>query len=341
MSSIRLTEYSHGAGCGCKLSPEVLKQLVTAVPDHQRFADLLVGNQSADDAAVVKINDTQAVVSTTDFFMPIVDDPRDFGRIAATNAISDIYAMGATPIMAIAIFGWPIDKLDASVGKLVLDGGREVCHELGFPLAGGHSIDSPEPIFGLSVTGIIEIDRIKRNNTAQIGDRLFLTKPIGIGIVTTAQKRGHVTDADIQEAISTMTSPNVFGKFAGATDYVNAMTDVTGFGLAGHAAEFARGSGVGIELNMNGVPLLNGVSHYQSLGCIPGGALRNEASLGTQLIGGTPLQRQIACDPQTSGGLLLSVAPQGVEELSKLARTHNVKLVEVGRVTEGANVTLV
>jgi len=341
MSKIKLTEYSHGAGCGCKLSPEVLKQLIEKSGANTTYDSLLVGNQSSDDAAVVQINEHQAVVSTTDFFMPIVDDPRNFGRIAATNAISDIYAMGATPIMAIAIFGWPIDKLPASVGRDVLNGGREVCDQLGFPLAGGHSIDSPEPIYGLSVTGLINIDRLKRNNEAKVGDRLFLSKPLGVGLVTTAQKRGLVSDTHIKSAIESMTTPNVFGMHAARIRGVNAMTDVTGFGLAGHAAELARGANVAVQLNVNDLPLLPGASEYLKQGCVPGGTLRNESALKDELYGGKAEARYLACDPQTSGGLLIAVEESSVSELFVCADKQNQLLVEIGSVTAGDGVHLI
>lgn len=242
MSSIRLTQYSHGAGCGCKISPKVLDTILKSQIPGFNDPTLIVGNSSKDDAAVVDIGNGQGIVSTTDFFMPIVDDPFTFGRIAATNAISDIYAMGGKPIVAIAILGWPINTLPAEVAQQVIDGGRQVCHEAGISLAGGHSIDAPEPIFGLAVTGIVPLDAIKQNDTAKVGDTLYLTKPLGIGILTTAQKKGKLKPEHEQLAPNAMCTLNKIGQRFAELPGVHAMTDVTGFGLAGHLLEMCEGS---------------------------------------------------------------------------------------------------
>ena len=267
---IRMTEYSHGSGCGCKISPKVLDTILKSDLPSMDFPDLLVGNSSRDDAAVCDLGNGTAVISTTDFFMPIVDDPYTFGRIAATNAISDIYAMGGKPVMAIAIFGWPLDKLPAEVGQQVIEGGRSVCQDAGIPLAGGHSIDAPEPIFGLAVTGVVDTDQIKENSTAQEGDLIYLTKPIGIGILSTAQKQKKIKPEHENIAPDVMSTLNNIGTELAALNCVNAMTDVTGFGLAGHLREVCEGSNLQAVVNFEEVPLLPHIYDYIALGCSPG-----------------------------------------------------------------------
>ncbi len=330
MDPIRLTEYSHGSGCGCKIAPKLLDEIlqgqVSMLPDPR----LLVGNQTRDDAAVYDLGDGRSVVSTTDFFMPIVDDPFEFGRIAATNAISDIYAMGGTPLMAIAIFGWPIDKLSADTGQQVVDGGRQTCKDAGIPLAGGHSIDSPEPIFGLAVTGIVENDRLKRNDQATPGCQLYLTKPIGIGILTTAQKQKKLAPEHSRIAADSMCQLNRIGAELAALPGVTAMTDVTGFGLAGHLLEICRGSHVSAQVEFDKIPLLPHVTDYLAMGCSPGGARRNFESYGEQLGSMTETQRQILCDPQTSGGLLIAVSPEGEEDFHRITRQAGMALEPLG-----------
>ena len=256
---IKLTQFSHGAGCGCKISPSILSEILQkneATPD---FHNLLVGNHSRDDAAVLDLGNGEALISTTDFFMPIVDDPFEFGRIAATNAISDVYAMGGKPILAIAILGWPVDKLSPSIAGQVIAGGKSICHEAGIALAGGHSIDSPEPIFGLSVNGIVKTGHLKKNNTAKAGDRLFLTKKLGIGILSTASKKGVLKEADLKTAIASMTTLNRIGESLGALKSVTALTDVTGFGLLGHLGEMASGSGVSAIIHLENIPFIESV----------------------------------------------------------------------------------
>jgi len=305
----QLTKYSHGAGCGCKISPEVLDQMLHTGIGQPNFASLLVGNAEKDDAAVFQINDEQAIISTTDFFMPIVDDAFDFGQIAAANAISDIYAMGGKPIMAIAILGWPIDKLPASLAGKVLEGGRAMCTQAGIPLAGGHSIDCPEPIFGLAVTGLVHPSKVRKNGGTKVCDLLYLTKPIGVGILSTAQKKGLLKPEHSQIGPNNMLQLNKIGYELGSFSGISAMTDVTGFGLLGHLIEMCEASGVSAKVTMAQVPLLPQVLNYLDLGSIPGGTVRNWKSYGHKVQLETELQKHICADPQTSGGLLIAVNP--------------------------------
>lgn len=336
-NKVRLTEYSHGAGCGCKISPAVLdKMLVTKLTQPLDEA-LLVGNSSRDDAAVYDIGNNIGIISTTDFFMPIVDDPFTFGKIAATNAISDVYAMGGKPIMAIAIFGWPIDKLPPEVGQQVIEGGRKVCIDAGISLAGGHSIDAPEPIFGLAVTGTINIDQLKPNDTAKAGDHLFLTKPLGIGILTTAQKKKLIKEEHITLAIETMCQLNKIGAELSSVKGVNAITDITGFGLAGHLREVCEGSKLKAILDFDKLPLLTYVNEYLDQGCSPGGAGRNFDSFGHVLGDTTLRQREILCDPQTSGGLLVTVNDEGVDEFLRVTQENGLELEAIGQLIESAD----
>ncbi len=329
--TIRMTQYSHGSGCGCKISPATLDVILKSdLPASFDDAALLVGNGTRDDAAVYDLGNGTAVISTTDFFMPIVDDPFDFGRIAATNAISDIYAMGGRPLMAIAIFGWPLDKLPAEIGQQVVEGGRAVCQAAGIPLAGGHSIDAPEPIFGLAVTGIVALDALKKNNTARPGDLIYLTKPLGIGVLTTAQKKGLLKVEDQSTATETMCQLNAVGAELGRLPAVSAMTDVTGFGLAGHLLEVCEGSGVRASLKLARLPLLPHVHEYLDQGCAPGGTQRNFESYGHKLGHLSQRQKEILCDPQTSGGLLVTVDPTAAETFSKHARAAGLELHPLG-----------
>jgi len=337
---IKLTEYSHGAGCGCKISPKVLGTILATQLPVFNDPKLLVGNQTRDDAAVYKLNDTTGIISTTDFFMPIVDDPFTFGRIAATNAISDIYAMGGTPMMAIAILGWPVDKLPAEVAQQVVDGGRQACADAGIMLAGGHSIDSPEPIFGLAVTGQIPLDELKQNSTAQIGDKLYLTKPLGIGILTTAQKQKKLADADLNVAANAMCQLNILGPKIAKVTQVNALTDVTGFGLAGHLLEMCHAADLGAKIDINSLPLLPNVQQYLELGCIPGGTHRNFDSYGEHLPRLTEQQKAIICDPQTSGGLLISISSEGEAELQQLLSDHGVEPICIGTLVAKSTTTV-
>jgi selenide, water dikinase len=330
MESIRLTQYSHGAGCGCKISPKNLEIILQANKEKLIDPNLLVGFDTKDDAAVYAINDTQAVISTTDFFMPIVDDAYDFGRIAATNAISDIYAMGGKPTMAIAILGWPVNKLPLELAGQVVAGGRSVCTLAGIPLAGGHSIDSPEPIFGLAVTGLIDRDKIKRNDTARAGDILFLTKQLGVGIYSTAQKKGFLSIEDKKVMIENMCTLNKIGALLAQIEGVHAMTDVTGFGLAGHLIEMAEGSGVSAELDYAALPLLPNVQQYIDLGAIPGGTNRNWDSYGHKMKIHDETQKIILADPQTSGGLLIAIDQSAQNSIEEILKSNGISINKIG-----------
>ena len=302
----------------------------------EKFIDpnLLVGNETADDAAVYDIGNGVGIISTTDFFMPIVDDPFDFGRIAATNAISDIFAMGGKPIMAIAILGFPINKLPAEVAQQIVDGGRAACATAGIALAGGHSIDAPEPIFGLAVTGVIPTEKVKRNASATAGCELFLTKPLGIGILTTAEKRGILKPEHQHLARDAMCQMNLIGAEFSKLDEVKAMTDVTGFGLLGHLKEVCEGSNLRAEVDFAHIQTLDGVQDYIAQGSVPGGTNRNFESYGHLISPLTDKQKTILCDPQTSGGLLVAVESQAVEKIQQIANTMNVPLFRVGRLLE-------
>ena len=318
---IRLTQYSHGAGCGCKIAPAILDKILhsnEAPPMTYDAGKLLVGNDSRDDAAVYDLGNGQALISTTDFFMPIVDDPFDFGRIAGANAISDVYAMGGTPTMAIAILGWTLDKLPPEIAGRVIAGGRHVCAEAGIPLAGGHSIDSLEPIFGLAVSGLIPIENIKQNSTAEAGNLLFLTKPLGVGILTTAEKRGILREEDKGRAAEQMMRLNSVGTALGKCKGVRAMTDVTGFGLLGHLTEMCEGSGVRAEVRFHAVPTLPNIAYYLEQKSVPGGTGRNFASYGSKISPLTDDERALLCDPQTSGGLLVAVRPDAVSDVLQI-----------------------
>jgi len=313
-TSYKLTQYSHGAGCGCKISPAVLDSILAGKIAQHPFPGLLVGNEERDDAAVLDLGDGTVLISTTDFFMPVVDDAFDFGRIASVNALSDIYAMGGTPILAIAILGWPIEKIPAEVASRVLDGAREVCTMAGIPLAGGHSIDTPEPIFGLSVNGRMPITHLRRNGGAKPGDFLFLTKGLGIGVLTTAQKKGLLRAEDAQLAMDSMLRLNDFGTLLGSLPAVHALTDITGFGLGGHLCEMMAASNATAHLKFSNLPLLSpkSLGYYLKENCIPGGTARNYQSFGHLLQVDDPSVIPVLCDPQTSGGLLIAVDKEGI-----------------------------
>ncbi len=321
LSNYKLTQYSHGAGCGCKIAPSVLDKILHQVGAKMHFPSLLVGNEERDDAAVMDLGDGTAIISTTDFFMPIVDDPADFGQIASVNAISDIYAMGGTPLLAIAILGWPVNSLPPEVANQVVEGSRKACQAAGIPLAGGHSIDSPEPIFGLAVTGRVKLEHLKRNGGATVNSKLFLTKPLGVGILTTAQKKGLLLDEHAQLARNSMLQLNSAGAAFATLPYVQAMTDVTGFGLMGHLLEMCEASGTSARIELAKVPLLDGdaIDYYLYNRCVPGGTNRNFDSYGHKIGPLSDVQRNILCDPQTSGGLLLAVEPSQVQAFLSFA----------------------
>lgn len=337
---MKLTQFSHGAGCGCKIAPGVLDQILGQLGQQAEDPRLIVGHGARDDAAVYDLGDGTAAVSTTDFFMPIVDDPNAFGRIAAANAISDIYAMGGQPLMAIAILGWPIDKLAPEVAGQVLEGGRSICAEAGIPLAGGHSIDSPEPIFGLAVTGRVDLNQLKRNGGAKVGDVLYLSKPLGVGMVTTAQKKGVVRAEHLALAEANMMHLNKVGAALGQIEGVHAMTDVTGFGLAGHGLEMARATGVELVVNGQSLPTLDraALEGYHAAGCVPGGTRRNFASYGKDLIleGASDFEKDLLCDPQTSGGLLVSAAPEAARAVEAALLADGVSAKAIGSVVAGS-----
>ncbi len=331
MTEIKLTQYSHGSGCGCKISPAVLDSILHSDLPKAKYASLLVGNESKDDAAVFDLGDGTCVISTTDFFMPIVDDPATFGAIASVNAISDVYAMGGEPLMAIAILGWPINTIPAEVAKAVLEGSRKVCAEAGIPLAGGHSIDCPEPVFGLAVTGKLKKEHLKRNDTAKEGSLLYLTKPLGIGIVTTAQKKGIVSDPHLKIAVDTMLTLNKLGAAFGKLPYVNALTDVTGFGLLGHLCEMCEGSGLSAEIEFSKVPKFDFLDTYIQQKSMPGGTLRNWESYGKKISAISDFQRVILADPQTSGGLLVSVDADKAPDFEKFMEGKGYSLKPFGK----------
>lgn len=328
MSSIKLTQYSHGAGCGCKIAPAVLDTILHSdiLPIH--YPDLLVGNSSKDDAAVYDMGNGMGLISTTDFFMPIVDDPYQFGRIAAANAISDIYAMGGKPIMAIAILGWPIEKLGPEIAREVIEGGRSICSEAGIPLAGGHSVDTTEPIFGLSVNGTVAIDHLKKNNTAQDGDLLYLTKPLGVGILSTAQKKEVLEEEDFNLLLEQLNKLNKVGQLLGPMKSVHAMTDVTGFGLIGHLMEMAEGSNLGVTLYYNQVPVIEACKKYLAKRIVPDATYRNWNAYSSQVAfeKGVDVMQAFSLlpDPQTNGGLLIAVAPDTRNEFESLLKEQNL-----------------
>jgi selenide, water dikinase len=318
----RLTSLAHGGGCGCKLAPSVLQQLLGAAAQTP-FANLLVGAETGDDAAVYRLEGDRCVIATTDFFLPIVDDPRDFGRIAAANAISDVYAMGGTPIMALAILGVPLDKMPLDVAREILAGGAEICAGAGFPVAGGHSIDVPEPIYGLAVIGACDVAHIKKNSAAQAGDALILTKPLGVGVYSAALKKDALDAPGYAEMLRVTTQLNAVGAALAREADVHAMTDVTGFGLLGHGLEMARGSGLALRLNLSALPFLSRAETLACEGFITGASTRNWASYGdaVSLPRDLPLwRRQLLTDPQTSGGLLIACAPEAAERIFRLCR---------------------
>ncbi|MEQ7154021.1 selenide, water dikinase SelD [Brevundimonas aurifodinae] len=341
-SEPRLTSLAHGGGCGCKLSPGVLRDILAAMPQAATFADLMVGTETSDDAAVWRLNDQQALVATTDFFMPVVDDPFDFGRIAATNALSDVYAMGGRPILALALVGMPVGVLSTDTIGRILAGGASVCGEAGIPVAGGHSIDSVEPIYGLVALGLVHPDRVRTNRGARDGDVLILTKALGVGVMSAAYKQGRLVEEGYAAMIASTTRLNRVGADLAELDTVHALTDVTGFGLLGHALEMARGSGLAVEIEADAVPLLSGVEALARDGVRTGASGRNWASYGAgvALPGGfEDWRRDLLTDPQTSGGLLVSVAKDASDEVLAMIRAAGFdQAAVVGRVVPGNGV---
>ena len=328
----RLTEYSHGAGCGCKIAPKVLEEILKTNGIRNLYPDLLIGNETNDDAAVFAIDNDRAIISTTDFFMPIVDDPHDFGAIASVNAISDIYAMGGKPLLAISILGWPVDSLSTEMAGKVIEGARSVCDRAGIPLAGGHSIDTREPIFGLAVTGMANPNQIKSNNTATSGCELILTKPLGIGILTTAQKKRIADPDDIKKAVDQMLILNDVGMELSQIPGIMAMTDVTGFGLLGHLIEICEASNVSAVLEYLKIPVIPGIERYISEKAIPGGTHRNFDSYGSKVSPISDTQKAVLCDPQTSGGLLIAVDPDHKSQIMEVLLNRNIDPESIGKI---------
>lgn len=334
METKKLTQFSPGAGCGCKISPKDLECILKSTTPRVPNPNLLVGNDSKDDAAVYDLGNGQALISTTDFFTPIVDDPYDFGRIAATNAISDIYAMGGKPIMALAILAWPLEKLSTDIAQKVIEGARDVCADAGIQLAGGHSIDISDPVFGLSVNGIVASERVKKNNTATPNCTLFITKPLGIGVLTTAEKKKLIAHEDNQVAVDLMCTLNKVGEVFGQLSCVKSMTDVTGFGLLGHLSEICEGSNVNAIIDFEAIPKIDGVEKLIAQKCTPGGTRRNWASYG-HLIGDiTDDQKALLCDPQTSGGLLVAVEDENIASFIEVAKNEGFDLNSIGKLVE-------
>lgn len=332
--SVKLTAFSKGSGCGCKLSPKILSEiLIGQTPTY--FENLIVGNNTRDDAAVYQIDSTHAIVSTTDFFTPIVDDPLQFGEVAATNAVSDVYAMGAAPLMAIAILGWPVDKISSEVASDVVNGGREVCLRLGIPLAGGHSIQTSEPIFGLAVTGKVKLKHLKKNKSALPGDIIYLTKPLGTGLVTTAQKKGCAKESHLDSVFRCMVKPNELGEVISKYPFVHAMTDVTGFGLAGHLLEICNASNTGAEISYDAIPKFSFIEDYLEMGTIPGGTDRNWKSYGSNItLLSDRIDYRLIADPQTSGGLLITVDSFAKKEFENIVSEVDNEVVEIGRISD-------
>jgi selenide,water dikinase len=324
MQEIKLTEYSHGAGCGCKIAPAVLETILKTNMPPVLSPNLLVGNNTKDDAAVYDIGNGQALISTVDFFMPIVNDAFDFGRIAAANAISDVYAMGGKPIIATALLGWPVEKLPVELAQKVLDGARSICNEAGISLAGGHSIDTLEPMFGLSVNGLIDIKNLKQNSTAKEGDLIYCTKKIGVGILATAMKRAVLKEEHQSVFITQLTQLNKIGESFGQLPYVTAMTDITGFGLLGHLIEMAEGAGLSAVLNYSDVPVIEGLEEYIAKMIVPDNAYRNWNSFEKKVQGIGATSFFTLCDPQTNGGLLLSVSASHQKEFENFLSSHEL-----------------
>ena len=336
----RLTSLSHGGGCGCKIAPGVLSDILKGSTGLPLPKELLVGIETADDAAVYQLNDEQALIATTDFFMPIVDDPYEFGRIAATNAISDVYAMGGTPIMALALVGMPISVLSTDTIGRILQGGQDVCRAAGIPIAGGHTIDSVEPIYGLVALGLVHPKRVKRNADAQAGDRLVLGKPLGVGVLSAALKKEQLDAAGYAAMIDTTTRLNTPGPDLAKLDGVHALTDITGFGLAGHAMEMARGADKAVHLDWGRVPLIPGVRELAAAGLVTGASGRNWAAYGHEVRLGAGLaatEQALLSDPQTSGGLLVACDAASVEEVLATFRRHGfAQAADIGEVREFA-----
>ncbi|MFN4235467.1 MAG: selenide, water dikinase SelD [Bacteroidia bacterium] len=338
---IKLTQYSKGSGCGCKIAPSVLEEILNKLPIQNQFSNLMVGNELKDDAAVWKINDALALISTTDFFTPIVDDPYLFGKIAAANALSDVYAMGGKPILSLAILGWPIEKLSTEICAEVLKGAEEITTRAGIPIAGGHSIDISEPVFGLSVTGIIHPSCIKTNANAKVNDVLYLTKPIGSGILSAALKRNILNSCHYEILVKSLTELNCIGEILGAKTYVNSMTDVTGFGLIGHLNEICEASIVSAQIFYSKIPMLEGLENYINQFCFPDNTTRNLNAYKNTVEGMDALKFIPLCDPQTNGGLLISVNPEYINEFETLFKDNGFNYWQIGKIIPKQNKNII
>jgi selenide,water dikinase len=330
--SVKLTQFSKASGCGCKIAPAVLEEILSGCKQDISFKNLLVGNETKDDAAVYELEDGNCIISTTDFFTPIVDDAFDFGKISACNAISDIYAMGGKPLMAVAILGWPVDKIPAAIAQQVIKGAQEICTKAGIPLAGGHSVDTQEPLFGLAVTGIVKKEHIKKNNTVKENDILYLTKPLGIGILSTALKRGLLNKEAYRLLLEQTTALNSIGQKLGALSYVNAITDVTGFGFAGHLLEMLSDTNLSAVVKKESLPVMEVAKNYAKQFVFPDNTTRNYNDQAKHIEGMTDLDFILYCDPQTSGGLLFSVSHSNEKEMDEFLQTQQQFFAKIGNV---------
>lgn len=330
--SVKLTQFSKASGCGCKIAPAVLEEILSGCKQDITFKNLLVGNETKDDAAVYELEDGNCIISTTDFFTPIVDDAFDFGKISACNAISDIYAMGGKPLMAVAILGWPVDKIPTAIAQQVIKGAQEICTKAGIPLAGGHSVDTQEPLFGLAVTGIVKKEHIKKNNAVKENDILYLTKPLGIGILSTALKRGLLNDDAYQLLLEQTTTLNSIGQKLGALPYVNAVTDITGFGFAGHLIEMLTDTNLSAIIKKESLPVMDAAKDFAKQFVFPDNTTRNYNDQSKHIDGMTELDFILYCDPQTSGGLLFSVDPSKEKDMDEFLKTQNQFFAKVGNV---------
>lgn len=328
---IKLTQFSHGSGCGCKVAPSVLEEILKDSGEGFLAKNLLVGNETKDDAAVYDLENGTALISTTDFFTPIVNNPFHYGQIAAANALSDVYAMGGKPFMAIAVLGFPVEKLPVQIAKEIIAGGKNICAKAGVALAGGHTIDSPEPFFGLSVNGFVEKKNLKQNATAQEGDLLFITKPLGTGVLTTALKREILSESEIDLAVQFMCTLNTFGEELGKHDFIHALTDVTGFGLLGHLIEMCEGAQLSAEINYEKVPLMDRVKELSAKFIYADNTMRNWKSYESKVAGIGSESLLTLCDPQTSGGLLIAVAADSENEFKALATQNGFELESIGK----------
>lgn len=331
--SVKLTQYSKASGCGCKIAPAVLEEILSGCKQEPVFKNLLVGNETKDDAAVYELEDGNCIISTTDFFTPIVDDAFDFGKISACNAISDVYAMGGKPLMAVAILGWPVDKIPANVAQQVIKGAQEICSKAGIPLAGGHSVDTQEPLFGLAVTGLVKKQHIKKNNAIKENDILYITKPLGIGILSTALKRGLLNETHYQLLIEQTTSLNSIGEKLGSLAYVHSMTDITGFGFAGHLLEMLADTNLSATINKSTLPIMEAAKEYAKQFVFPDNTTRNYNAQSNHITGMTDLDFIFYCDPQTSGGLLFSIDASHEKQMDVFLESQNQYFAKVGTIT--------